>query len=164
MGLYNNTYVGVYILVKPKKVQLEKTREVFISATGKKHDKEINFDPEDGSPVTKQKESYFEEFTFDDWPQIIWNFDGKDEKIKGLDDDLICKINDLRINDYVVWLYNRRSESGKHIEEHSILDLSSINVEEKINSFKKEIGDSLERIKNYVEDIKICYGVINYLS
>lgn len=164
MGVDNNTYVGVYVLIKPKKVQIPKKKTVFISETGKRYNNEIKFDPEDGSAVTKQVETYYEEIELSAWYQIIDRFGDKDENLKGLDEDLFYCPTYEKEKGYLTWLLNKSNKTGKSIEENEILDLTGVNIQSEIDKFNLEVCEELLKMKNYVEDIKICYGVINYQS
>ena len=164
MGVYNNTYVGVYVLIKPKSVQIPKTRTIYMSTSGKRHTSSIKFDPQDGTPVEKKEETYYEKMDLEAWHQIIDRFGDKDENLKGLNEDLFYCPTYEKEKGYITWLYNKRSDTGKKIEENEVLDLTAVNIQSEIEKFNLEICEELLKIKNYVEDIKICYGVINYQS
>ncbi len=166
MGIDNNTFVGVFVFVKPGTTRIEKTREIYVSASGKKHSKKIKFDPQDGSPVIAQKETYFENIIIDNWYDVFEYFNENKELID-LDEELFyCPEYAPETEDgYKIWIPNKEDdETSASLDEVDFSDISDVNPSELIEKFKKEFGPDLDKVRKYFEDIKICYGVINYQS
>lgn len=147
MGLYNSTYVGVFLEIPIKQVKIPET--IFVNSKGKEFYDNTKFDPETGERL---KEKTVFKIVLDR-PQPDVEFDYDFDKFWAPTYHENCNnvkyflINDERlINDELT----TQEFSGK------------MDFDEEIKKFKTTYAEYLEYYRDAGYDYKIKWGVVNY--
>jgi len=152
MGAYRHTYVGIYLEVPHTKVETtvkfykhptsgKNMKSRFDQDTGVEgiENERINIHYEQASPYIVDKEGFIEDMFSSPAYQAGDYSGGK--------------------NKYTTFLLN---ENDIELGELENLDLSDINIQEKIKDFKEDYKKYLDYYIELYGEVNIYYGIVNY--
>ena len=147
MGVYNSTYLGIYLIVPHVKVE---NKVIFYKnpKTGVKM--KTKFDPNTGLEGIKNEriDIVYQEAT----PYI--------EDVEELREDMFWKPaytgSPKRTTTFIL------NGDSITIDEYQNYDLSKIDIKEEISKFEEKYSEYLEYYRNKYGEIKIFYGIVNY--
>ncbi len=161
MGLSKYTYIGLFFVVKYKKDKVQKFKTTWVSASGNVHTKKIKFDPMDGTPVSEQKEPYFEEGFL---ATTVSDLKGEvAEKYKDAFFD--SGYSGPKYHGKDIWLWNWGSNKyGESYDDESIIDLTNVDQQKCIDAFVEEHEEILILLRENFDMFEVKYGVVVYYS